>query len=125
MSWDQLKEVAANGISIGSHSISHRLLSQISDEEQSWEIKESKILIEERLGLPVDTIAYPVGQRTSFNGVTKRLALEAGYKVAFSFYPGSYSGAIDDLYDVRRIALSPDSGLYKNELVFPNLFFRT
>jgi peptidoglycan/xylan/chitin deacetylase (PgdA/CDA1 family) len=125
MSWGQLKEVAANGIAVGSHSISHRLLSQISDEAQSCEIKDSKRLIEEKLGLPVDTIAYPVGQKTSFNSVTKRLAQEAGYKVAFSFYPGSYSGSIDDLYDVRRIALSSETDVYMNELVFPSLFFRT
>ncbi|MCG8667895.1 MAG: polysaccharide deacetylase family protein [Pseudomonadales bacterium] len=123
MTWEQLKEVSDNGISVGSHSMSHRLLSQITEEEQSWEIKESKTLIESRLGKKVNTIAYPVGAVTSFNDTTKRLVKEAGYDVGFSFYPGSYKGKILDKFDIQRISTSSEFDLFKNEVVFPKIFF--
>lgn len=124
MSWDQLRDAAANGIAIGSHSMSHRLLSQISVEEQVWELTESRRVIESRIGRKVRTVAYPVGQRTSFNEDTKRIAREAGYELGFSFYPGCYWGKVDDLFDVRRVALSPEDALFKNEVIFPKLFYR-
>lgn len=123
MTWEQLREVSDHGVAIGSHSMSHRILAQISDEDQAWEMAQSKRLIEEKLGKPVNSIAYPVGKKTSFNDISKQLAKQAGYKAGFSFYPGVYNGEIDDSFDIRRITLASEPALYKNEVVFPGVFF--
>lgn len=61
LSWEQLGEMAGAGFEIGAHSVTHRPLTKIADAEAAREIVESKIAIEDRLGLPVKTFAYPFG----------------------------------------------------------------
>ena len=124
MTWEQLREVSRNGVAVGSHSMSHRLLSRISDEDQAWEMSQSKILIEQKLGLPVNSIAYPVGKQNAYNEASRRLAKEAGYKVGFSFTTGYYRGVVDDAFDIKRIALGTNPALYTSEVVFPGIFAR-
>ena len=46
MTWDQVREMDKSVIDFGSHSITHPILSQLSDEELDEEISESKIIIE-------------------------------------------------------------------------------
>ena len=46
-------------------------------------------ILREALGIPVDTLAYPVGNVNSFTGDTQQLARELGYAVCFSFHGGT------------------------------------
>lgn len=122
MTWDQLREMIDHGMYIGSHSVSHKVLARLEKEEQEREITDSKSLIEKRIGSCIDTIAYPVGKQYAFNDYSKLYSKQAGFKAGFSFYPGYYDSSIDDLFDIRRIALSPESSLFKSELVLPSVF---
>ncbi len=61
MDWDQIAELAGAGHEIGSHSMTHPLLPQCSDEEIEREIAGSKRAIEARLGMNVDSFCYPNG----------------------------------------------------------------
>jgi peptidoglycan/xylan/chitin deacetylase (PgdA/CDA1 family) len=88
INWAQAKEMSDNGMHIGSHTLSHKILSHLSLEDQALEIKESKVKIEEFLNKEVTTIAYPVGGKSAFTTVTQQLVKEANYKLAFSFIPG-------------------------------------
>jgi peptidoglycan/xylan/chitin deacetylase (PgdA/CDA1 family) len=67
MNWQEIKEVAQNGISIGAHTVSHRILSVLSDAEIEREIAESKNEIEQRLGKRIVSFAYPVGKRQHYS----------------------------------------------------------
>ena len=49
----------------------------------------SRAILRETLGIPVDTLAYPVGNVNSFTGDTQQLARELGYAVCFSFHGGT------------------------------------
>lgn len=122
MSWEQLREVADNGIAIGSHTISHKILSKISRDQQAFEIGESKRKIEEKVGKSVRTIGYPVGGRDTFTPVSKELARESGYDLAFSFYSGFINGEAIDEFDMPRTVLSRESTLFKCEIIFPEVF---
>jgi peptidoglycan/xylan/chitin deacetylase (PgdA/CDA1 family) len=62
MTWEQIIEMENWGIEIGSHSLSHPRLDQISQERQREEIFTSKIQLEEILGNPVLSFAYPYGR---------------------------------------------------------------
>jgi len=102
--WEQAKEMSNNGMHIGSHTLSHTILSHLSEEKQAIEIKASKVRIEHFLSTEVTSIAYPVGGRTAFTNKTKALAEEAGYKLAFSFIPGvNYSFAQNQHYQLKRL----------------------
>ena len=59
--WPQLQELAAAGWEIGSHTCSHPHLSTLGDEDLRRELQTSRAVIEDRLGLPCHTLAYPYG----------------------------------------------------------------
>jgi peptidoglycan/xylan/chitin deacetylase (PgdA/CDA1 family) len=103
MTWDELKEVAADGVTIGSHCVTHRVLATLSPEEQVFELQESRAVLEERLGLEIKSVAYPVGGKPHFTADTERLAALAGYRVAFSFESGVNPPRITNPWAVRRI----------------------
>lgn len=87
-SWSALKEMQTGGMTIGSHTVTHRLLSSLPEAAQRVELVESRRRIGEVLGTTPDLLAYPVGGPTAFTDVTQRLAREAGYRAAFSFFGG-------------------------------------
>jgi peptidoglycan/xylan/chitin deacetylase (PgdA/CDA1 family) len=61
---DQVKEMAAAGWEIGSHSMNHLEL-PLYPERQRAEVVESKQQLEKTLGVSVQTFAYPFGKATS------------------------------------------------------------
>ena len=63
MSWEQLGELAEHGWEIGSHTCRHPHLDRVADDaELRAELVESKATVEERLGRPCTTLAYPYGE---------------------------------------------------------------
>ena len=108
MTWDQAREMAANGIEFGSHTLTHPIMTRIPVEQAKHELVESKRLIEQELGKPVDTFAYPNGGRADFNAEIIAVAREAGYKLAFTLLPGSnfFRQLRADPYTIRRVFLS-------------------
>jgi peptidoglycan/xylan/chitin deacetylase (PgdA/CDA1 family) len=59
MSWSELREISAYGIQIGSHTMTHPKLYTLHPSQINVEIRQSKELIQERLGIPVHSFAYP------------------------------------------------------------------
>ena len=88
LSWDEVREMAALGHEIGSHTVSHPDLGQSSDDEVRRELVESKRVLEERLGRRVRWFAYPFGGPGHFRPECLPLMYEAGYEGCVS--------AIDD-----------------------------
>ena len=104
MTWDEVLEVSRNGVAIGSHTHTHRVLATLDEDAQRWELSESRATLEARLGRPPRTLAYPVGGYDHFTPATMRIAREVGYEGAFSFHTGAnYSGACHP-YNLRRIS---------------------
>jgi peptidoglycan/xylan/chitin deacetylase (PgdA/CDA1 family) len=61
LAWDELGALASVGWEIGSHTRSHPRLTQLGDAELAEELAGSKAALEEALGLPCTSIAYPYG----------------------------------------------------------------
>jgi peptidoglycan/xylan/chitin deacetylase (PgdA/CDA1 family) len=76
MNASQIKEMAAAGWEVGSHSVSHQDLTALEPARQRYEVVDSRAILEEALGVPVQTIAYPFG--ISNSGVID-YAIFAGY----------------------------------------------
>ena len=62
MNWAQLKELSAAGQEIGSHGWTHALLHACSPLTLRDELHRSKQVLEDRLGIPVDSISLPGGR---------------------------------------------------------------
>ena len=101
LSWDDIKIMHTNGISFGSHTVTHPIMSKISSEQVMWEICESKKIIESHLGSPVSTFAYPNGKEEDFDHTTKVLLQEAGYICALTTIFGTNAYG-HDLFALRR-----------------------
>lgn len=65
MNADQIKEMAAAGWEVGSHSMTHTDLTLLEPQQQRYEVVESKDFLEKTLGIPIRTIAYPFGTSDS------------------------------------------------------------
>jgi len=118
MGWAELREMIQNGMDIGSHTVTHPILSQISEEEQLRELVESKKVIEANTGARVRALAYPVGSRSAFTRTTMRLALEAGYEAAFSFFGGVNIPPSCEMTNIRRLApwTADDASIFTTEM---------
>ena len=86
MSWDELGELAAGGWEIGSHTVSHPMLTQVGDDAAlRAELRDSRAAVEEALGRPCRALAYPYGD---YDERVTRMAAEAGYEAAGTLFPG-------------------------------------
>ena len=85
MTWDQLKEMEAGGITIESHTLTHPKLEELPDDEIRNELINSKNMLEENLGHPVEFLAYPTG---TYNLHIAGIAQDVGYKGAFTIKYG-------------------------------------
>ncbi len=98
MTADQIKEMAAAGWEVGSHSISHADLTALDPYRQRYEVVESRTILEEALGVPVRTIAYPFG--ISSPGVID-YAHFAGYIGGMSL-GYTYDQGVGNLFTMQR-----------------------
>ena len=61
MSWDNLKNLDADLITIGSHTTNHVIARGLSDEDMKLEITRSREILEDELGRPIKHFCYPNG----------------------------------------------------------------
>lgn len=99
MTWDQAREMDANGISIESHTVDHKSMTDLTDDQLRTELVNSKKKAEQELGHPVDYMAYPTG---TYNLHIAQLVKEAGYKAAFTIKYGNVDKA-SNIYALERV----------------------
>lgn len=115
LSWDDIKSLFKSGIfSFGSHSFSHKKLIKLGLGELDKEIGESKKILEDRLGIPINLFAYPFGCYGSFDKRTKNSIQAHGYRAAFSTIAG-FNTFETDLFEIKRTRIS----WYDNKQEFP------
>lgn len=81
MSWPQLRELAAAGWEVGSHTRSHPRLSRLAADDIAAELEGSRRICEEQIARPCHSIAYPY---SDYDDRVVRAAAEAGYRFGVS-----------------------------------------
>ena len=100
ITYEQLAEIAANeNISIGSHTVSHSRLSELSNDALKIDVAKSKQILENFTGIKISAIAYPEGY---YNGDVIEAVKEAGYEIAFAVKDRGLFGH-EACYSVPRI----------------------
>lgn len=110
LSWDEVREMARNGISFGAHTVNHPILTRVSKETARRELLESKSTIERELQAPVRLFSYPNGELGDFNEETRSLVKECGYDAACTSVYGP-NLPISDRFALRRIWIGPNDSL--------------
>jgi peptidoglycan/xylan/chitin deacetylase (PgdA/CDA1 family) len=108
LDWEEAREMVRGGMAIGSHTHSHSLLSHLTAEQQVEEVTQSRQTLEKHLGIPIDTLAYPVGEPASFSADTFRALEQAGYRAAFSYYGGINTRQASNPYNLLRMSVDDD-----------------
>ncbi len=102
MTWEQVKEMNGSDlIDFESHTMNHVELNKIRPDERWKELKDSKTILEQRLGKSIDFIAYPCG---SFDEALEQMTKEAGYRAAFTVHLGLANKA-ENPYILDRIPI--------------------
>jgi len=104
--WEEIKEMQAHGIDFHPHTKTHPILTQTNAEQKRLEARESKRVLEERLGGCRDIFCYPNGGAEDFDEEMITILKEAGYRAAVTGLPGFDSTrAGTDLFRLRRFAI--------------------
>lgn len=101
---DELAAAAAEGLDIGSHTVSHPWLPRLGPSELDREMVESRAVLEEVLGRPVTSVAYPTG---GWNPAVRDAAARAGYRIGVTVDRGLNTRRTPHL-SLRRAFVPPD-----------------
>ncbi|MGO1792735.1 MAG: polysaccharide deacetylase family protein [Oceanisphaera sp.] len=105
----QIKEMADSGlVEFGGHTLTHPHLDTLNKDAQRYEIAENKAQLEQLIGEPLMSFAYPFG---SHNQDSKDLAKELGYPFAVATNSGPLA-MHEDKYQIRRIAIFPRTDVF-------------
>lgn len=98
MTFEELATLADEGHEIGSHSMTHCLMTECDDESLRWELAESRRRLEVALNRPVTSFCYPNG---NCDARTARAAAAAGYQRAVTTRWG-HNDRSTDLFQLNR-----------------------
>ena len=121
LNWDEVREMAGKGVTFGSHSGSHRIMTQIPLSEVKTELIDSRTTMLEQGIKPVPVFCYPNG---NFDRNIQKLVKESGYRAAVGCEVGSERDRPGDLFALKRISLHEDSSASVPLLAFALSGFR-
>jgi peptidoglycan/xylan/chitin deacetylase (PgdA/CDA1 family) len=105
LSWAELERLVEEGWEVGSHTVTHPLLTGVDDDVLAAELEDSRSAIAKKLGR-CETIAYPYGRADSR---VAEAALRAGYLAGCTL---TFVHGEDERYRRPRIGLSDaDTGI--------------
>jgi peptidoglycan/xylan/chitin deacetylase (PgdA/CDA1 family) len=103
LTWDELREMHALGMTIGAHTITHANLPSAGLEVAGVEIRESRRLLEVQLNAPVTMFSYPNGGADLYyTPDIQQLVREAGYHAATTSRNG-FATRASDLFALERV----------------------
>ena len=107
LSWPALRDIAVEGVEVAAHSHTHPQLDRVPATVIDDEVRRSRGLLEDKLGLAVDGFAYPFGY---WNSAARAAVAAAGYRYAFAVAelvtaPG------DDMLTLPRLTVNAGIGV--------------
>jgi peptidoglycan/xylan/chitin deacetylase (PgdA/CDA1 family) len=102
MSWEEIKSLQKIGIEFGAHSCIHRKMTEMEPAELAEDTRRTREILEENLGVPVPTLAYPYGDQ---NESVRQVVGEVGTTAAVTTEEG-ISKLGDDLLKLPRIEVA-------------------
>jgi len=99
LDWEEIRRLQAEGVRFGSHTMSHPVLTTLCPAEVIYEAARSRLILEDGLGMPVTSVAYPYG---STDEAVEHLFGACGYIFGASCVP-HLSSVGDRLLSLPRI----------------------
>ncbi len=124
MTWEHIRGLAVAGMEVGSHTMTHPVLSSIRNSDlMRWELEESKRIIEAQTAQDVEVLAYPVGGADAVSDAVVEAARDAGYRFACTYVNGLND--VNHLDPMRLLRLKTETGSdfshFVAKILFPRL----
>jgi peptidoglycan/xylan/chitin deacetylase (PgdA/CDA1 family) len=97
LSWDEVRELHRHGFAVGSHTVEHPILTRLEPAQLAAQLRESRETIERQIGEPCTVFAYPNGGPEDVSPEVVESVRAAGYRIAFTGFPGLCSTGDDPL----------------------------
>jgi peptidoglycan/xylan/chitin deacetylase (PgdA/CDA1 family) len=105
VNWDEVREMSLAGLSFGSHSCSHRIMTTIAPDEVSKELfRSAQVLLDEGVNY-VPVFCYPNGNSDPH---IQSLVQASGYEAAVSVRMGVEGREPENQYAIRRVGIHND-----------------
>lgn len=125
LTWEQAREMHDSGlVELGSHTVSHPILSRLGDAALERELADSRRELRERLGNEAEQLAYPVGGESAYDERTVRTARACGYRLGLTYVSGVNPWPLADAFRLRRLHVEryTTRARFASMLAFPRLF---
>jgi glycosyltransferase involved in cell wall biosynthesis/peptidoglycan/xylan/chitin deacetylase (PgdA/CDA1 family) len=107
--WEELRMALSKGITVGAHTRTHPDLTGLPEDAVWEEIEGSRRVLEDELGISVETFAYPFGETSP---EVEALVRRAGFTGAVGIQEGLNSVGTP-LFDLRRIEVFGTDGILR------------
>lgn len=114
----ELAELEDGGIAVGNHTLTHPCLDQCTAAEIAHELAASNEVLEETLGHPVRTFAYPNG---NCNADVLRIVRAQGFESAFLFDHRVSSNPPDDRLRISRLRVDSTTSMDRFKIILSGL----
>ena len=102
--------MSEHGVDFCPHTVTHPILARLPFDRQLEQVRDSREVLERKLGRTPDIFCYPNGMEGDFNEDTMRALQEAGYVAAVTAMPGfNQTTAATDPFRLRRFSIPDDS----------------
>lgn len=106
LSWDQIRALVKDGVTIGAHTASHLHMIEASGQTIAEEIERSNARFKAELGFVPEIFAYPYGEASL---AVRDAVKSAGYGAAFGQHSGVIYGG-SDFFNLPRFAINEHYG---------------
>jgi len=106
LSWTEIRDLQAEGVTIGAHSHTHAHYVSLSNDEVQQDLRDMKASFESALGKVPDLYAFPYGEAGLADTAAVR---DAGFTAAFGQHSGA-AGPLNDPFYLPRFALNESFG---------------
>ena len=101
LGWDEVNALRGLGFSIGAHTVTHPIMSRLTQSQVRDEVYGSKAAIEKGVGASVRAFAYPNGQPADYSEAVTQVVREAGFTCAVTTKRG-LNDANTPVLELRR-----------------------
>jgi peptidoglycan/xylan/chitin deacetylase (PgdA/CDA1 family) len=107
LSWPALRDIAAEGIEAAAHSHTHPQLDRVPTSAINDEVRRSRCLLEDHLGVAVEGFAYPFGY---WNRAARAAVAAAGFRYAVAVAE-LITAPDDDVLTLPRLTINAGIGV--------------
>jgi peptidoglycan/xylan/chitin deacetylase (PgdA/CDA1 family) len=123
LSWDEVQEMRKDGVTMGSHSHTHPILSRMSIQKAKDEILKSKKVLEKNVDIEVKHFSFPNGREEDFSEELRDYCREIGFESTCSVIYGANDASEKNLFALKRVGAIHPVSMMAGELV--RLFFQS